>query len=122
MTWRIHIASGIPFGRLEETMMIFRDDGYGRFSYISGPLVMKSVDSGAAIPEADVTMRFGGFGGAELDDFLRAFVEAAWERGIRPKALSDQRGELAATREHLADFKRLVFGAYPGAAAEKKDG
>lgn len=42
-------------------------------------------------------------------DFLQAAMNLAWQLGIRPAGATDGRAELAATRAHLEDMRRLVL-------------
>ncbi len=44
----------------------------------------------------------------EVEDFMRAIMDAAWEVGIRPTGLSDHTNELTAVRCHLEDMRLLA--------------
>ena len=45
----------------------------------------------------------------EVEDFLRACMDAAWELGIRPTGYEDHKNELTAVRYHLEDMRRLTI-------------
>ena len=47
--------------------------------------------------------------GEEGLEILQALVDAAFEYGIVPRHLEDQRSELKATEEHLQDMRKLTF-------------
>ena len=44
------------------------------------------------------------------DDFLKALVEAAKENGLKPEEDYVMKGKLEATRYHLEDMRKIVFG------------
>lgn len=44
-----------------------------------------------------------------MDDLLRAFMEIAWDQGLRPSGFEDFENELKATRRHLEDMRALAF-------------
>lgn len=114
MTWRIHISNDLPFGQIGESLLLIKEGGGisgDQLAYVVGPLVLKTLQPGDSFPREEVTMRFVGMGAlsGELNDFLRAFADAAWERGIKPRALEDQKNELVATKRHLEDMRSLVW-------------
>ena len=43
------------------------------------------------------------------DYLLQAFMDAAWEKGLRPKGYEDNEGELKATKYHLHDMRTLAL-------------
>jgi hypothetical protein len=47
--------------------------------------------------------------GPRRNSFLSAFVDAAWEFGIRPAAIEDQRNQVKAMADHLDDLRRVAF-------------
>lgn len=47
--------------------------------------------------------------GHAMDDLLRAFMNIAWDQGLRPPAFEDFENELKATRRHLEDMRALAF-------------
>lgn len=46
--------------------------------------------------------------GRRADSLLQAFLDAAWEYGLRPKGFKDHTSELTATRYHLEDMRALA--------------
>lgn len=44
----------------------------------------------------------------DVDGFLQAAIDAAWEMGMRPKGFADHTSELKATRYHLEDMRVLA--------------
>lgn len=44
----------------------------------------------------------------EVEDFLRAMMNAAWEIGLRPNGFDDHTNELTAVRYHLEDMRTLA--------------
>lgn len=49
----------------------------------------------------------------DVQGFLQAIVDVAWENGIRPAGLADQSNELSAVRYHLEDMRKIA--KVPGA-------
>lgn len=77
------------------------------------PFVFKRYDKGLLIPDDEIAisgtriMEEDNIGGAK--SFLQAAMDCAWEEGMRPKALEDQRQELKAVRDHLQDMRTLAL-------------
>ncbi len=44
----------------------------------------------------------------EVENFLRAAMDAAWEMGLRPTGFDDHTNELTAVRYHLEDMRLLA--------------
>lgn len=44
-----------------------------------------------------------------MDALLQAIVDAAWERGLRPREIADQRSQVTAMTDHLNDLRRIAF-------------
>lgn len=105
MTWKVHVQSLMPNGEIGDALFIFKEDRDGH-QVVVGPLVLKPVTFEAI--HRDEMIRFSGVT-QEVNDFLRAFADAAWERGIKPTAFTDHQGELAATQRHLDDFRKMLF-------------
>lgn len=83
---------------------------------------MKTLTEGTTFPIEETTLRFRNWGPRkEIDEFLRAFVDAAWERGIKPTKLEDHVNELKATQRHLEDMRALTFkSGKPGTEGQPK--
>lgn len=45
---------------------------------------------------------------ADINGFLQAALDAAWERGLRPAGYADHKNELTAVRYHLEDMRKLA--------------
>lgn len=45
----------------------------------------------------------------EMDSLLQAFSDLAWERGIRPRQIEDQRNQVKAMEDHLSDLRRVSY-------------
>jgi hypothetical protein len=45
----------------------------------------------------------------DVDQFLQAALDCAWERGMRPTGFKDFTNEIAAVRYHLEDMRKLAF-------------
>lgn len=85
---------------------IHQGDG-GPQRYIAKPLELQLVPAGQIVDEP--TMReFGSEGSGDVTGYLQAAMDAAWEAGLRPKGLEDQRNELKAVRYHLEDMRTLA--------------
>lgn len=50
-----------------------------------------------------------GYASNNVRDFLQAALDEAWKIGLRPSQYEDQRNELKAVREHLADMRAISF-------------
>lgn len=46
--------------------------------------------------------------GDDIDGFLQAALELAWEIGLRPQGYADPTNELGAVRYHLEDMRKLA--------------
>ncbi len=52
----------------------------------------------------------------ERDDFsmfMKAFVEHAWDIGIKPTAFKEDNAQLEAIKYHLEDMRAMAFGKDP---------
>lgn len=104
MTWKVRVQSLITRGQIGDALFIIKDERDGP-RFVVGPLVLKEAKYQAVL-DAEL-IKFDGF--EQVDDFLRAFADAAWEPGIKPTAFTDHQGELGATQRHLEDFRKLLF-------------
>jgi len=46
--------------------------------------------------------------GDQVESFLQAALDCAWDLGLRPKGAKDMTNELAAVRYHLEDMRKLA--------------
>lgn len=115
MTWRVLVHSMIPYGQLEDRLVIINEpaDGVNSPQYIAGPFVIKTLAPGDALPEDAVLMKSFPMMGRSpsIDGLLKAFADAAWERGIKPTKYEEPTTELAATKKHLEDMRAIVWQA-----------
>ena len=44
----------------------------------------------------------------QVEDFIRAVMDAGWEMGLRPTGYENHENELKATRDHLQDMRVLA--------------
>lgn len=91
---------------LTDALQIWFYERRGNEMYVASPadIHMKKVEEGERIPEPTLTVR-----GMLSEEFLQAFADELAKKGI--KNVNDHRiaGTLEATREHLADMRKLVF-------------
>lgn len=100
MVWKVHIERQ-PWILATKFYVVDRDhNGDGRVLRVS----YENIKRGGLIDGPSIELSDG-----EDDQFLQAFMDAAWEIGIRPTALEDQRNQVAAMGEHLADLRRVSF-------------
>lgn len=115
MTWRVLVHSMIPFGNLEDRLVIINEpaDGVSAPQYIAGPFVMKTLEPGGLLPEDAVLMKARPLMGhsPSIDALLKAFADAAWERGVKPTKYEEPTSELSATKKHLEDMRAIVWQA-----------
>lgn len=64
----------------------------------------QSIEPGAVAPESTPFDR-----PREAEAFLRAAMNCAWERGLRPDGFHDTRESMKATAAHLEDMRALAF-------------
>ncbi len=78
------------------------------------PFQFKEAEMGATAAPALVETREERLDNlGDVTGFLQAVVNAAWDHGIRPDAMTDRAGELGATKAHLEDMRTLVFERLP---------
>ncbi len=105
MTWKVIVHK--DHARWETTdLMIVELDGQNaeRRAYL--PMTSEKITSRHAVMQP--TLRIDDDSMAEL---LQAFADAAWEHGIRPRQIEDQRSQVIAMESHLADLRRIAFKA-----------
>jgi hypothetical protein len=72
-------------------------------SIVSASVLMQTVETGDLLPEP---MKMS------LEE-AQSLMDNLWDCGIRPTEGPGSAGSLAATRYHLEDMRKLVFGAKP---------
>lgn len=78
------------------------------------PLTLKLYERGSLIADEAPTLAGHAWGGGEdVRGFLQAIVDMAWQEGIRPAGLEDNRNELKAVRDHLSDMRDFARGSFP---------
>ena len=65
---------------------------------------METIKRGQIIPYNEEGFMSPG----EVEPFLQAMLDCAWEAGMRPLKFSDHTNELTAVRYHLEDMRKLV--------------
>lgn len=46
------------------------------------------------------------------ENFMQAFMECAWDMGLRPKGVGPMENELNAVRDHLEDMRTVALHKY----------
>lgn len=67
------------------------------------PLALKVIEPGAPYDEPSLASEH-----FDVNGFLQAALDCAWECGLRPKDFADSASELKATRYHLEDMRALA--------------
>jgi len=108
MTWRAFLEK-MPWSGVENLRIARMEvDGID----VVQPLVLKRYRRNEGIPRDEMALSAGTFAAEnDIRGFLQAIVDLAWAEGIRPAAIEDQRNELKAVRDHLADMRTLAFKA-----------
>lgn len=73
------------------------------------PFEMKKFEAYSHVPREEAFCLTDKFGSASVKNFLQAMMDAAWEFGLRPTGIKDQKDELAAVRYHLEDMRTLAL-------------
>lgn len=100
MTWKVHVEREFHSDWLK--IWAYRRQP-GKTAFMTH-VAFTDVDEGTVGPEAPSFQ----FAGDEGREFLQAFMDAAWEQGIRPVGLEDHTNELKATKFHLEDMRLLA--------------
>ena len=90
MTWKARITN--DYSTLGVDLRLMNLDQNDRVSAI-GPLIVTDYDRGCVIPAAFSTNHQ-----EEMNQFLQAIVDAAWDYGVKPTQVLDS---------HLADMRYL---------------
>ena len=97
---------------MERRLHIIRREGDNLRPTISRvtSINMESSPDGSWPREQSAMTDQGGvmYHGGDIEGFLRAAMDAAWEMGLRPKGFEDHTSELKATRYHLEDMRLLA--------------
>ena len=85
-------------------------DGKNRLIVVedSAPGKIK-VATGFTWTEYDEGSLFDMQSGIRSSDLVQSIVDAAWEKGIRPRGFSDVKNETTAIKSHLEDMKTVAF-------------
>ena len=105
--WKAFLESR-PWDGLERLRIVRRRQD-GSYDLVQ-PFTLKSYPPYSPAPESEFAIEgnsFIGEGGAK--DFLQAMVNLAWDHGIKPIQLEDQKNELKAVRDHLADMRAIAL-------------
>ena len=101
MTWRVFIQT--DYSQMADELVIVEEGAQRSDRVVAKPLEFEKTDPRLS---AEPTLRLPE---GEINDLLQAFADAAWERGIRPRQIEDQRNQVAAMTEHLSDLRRVSF-------------
>lgn len=93
--------------------LIVRLVGHDGQRYAVLPFVIEKVPSPVPVPPALSTSRPEADAGQDVDGFLQAALDLAWEIGLRPAGFEDHTNELKAVRDHLRDMRKIA--KVPGA-------
>lgn len=109
MAWKVFVDDLMRWGQLGHKLVIMNKRvGADGFSVVQA-FTMKSFRDGDFIADDEVTMRDNFGSEVDVRGLLQAMSDAAWEIGIKPKQIEDNRNELKATKGHLDDMRALVF-------------
>lgn len=100
MTWRVY-ARYQDFSDNVEIAVSFTDP-HGKRSFVEPPLVFREREGFIPPEDVDLARNIDGMA------FLQAFLDAAWDLGLRPKGFEDHKNELTAVRYHLEDMRKLA--------------
>lgn len=110
MGWKFFVDSKPWLGDVDLYVTHTRWDRKG---FILAPADLKAVDGyvekGKDEPFLGQTKPQQEDGLGDVDGFLQAALEAAWERGMRPASFKDHTNELTAVRYHLEDMRTLAI-------------
>ncbi len=109
MLWKAKLESLIMFGQMGYRLYVGREEHDG-FSVVQGPVILKKLLPGYAVPYEEAFMDDSKAGGENVRNFLQAMSDAAWEIGIKPKQLEGHTDELKAVRYHLEDMRAIALG------------
>jgi len=102
MSWRTWVSTDFLYGRTR--LAIFRKTDMGRTECIT-PFVIRALDNAVQTSDGDFAMIAEP---GEVNAFLQAMLDAAWEQGLRPQGYVEKTDELAAVRYHLEDMRHLA--------------
>jgi len=101
--WRVFVENKPWLGT--KSLHLAREENDGSISVVTD-LELTTIGPGKLLPNHDGIL--GQSHRGEVDDFLRAIMDAAWELGIRPTGFLDHTNELTAVRFHLEDMRKLA--------------
>lgn len=101
MSWRVIIQN--DFSRMVTDLVIIAESASPSERLVVKPWVLDKVDRGM-LTEPTYRMDEG-----QIDGLLQAFADAAWEHGIRPRQIEDQRNQVKAMESHLTDLRKIAF-------------
>ena len=106
MSWKAFLEKK-PWSGIENLrIMRARHDGYDLLQ----PFIFKHYEQFAGAPEDEIALPGSSWSPeGDVRGFLQAMMDLAWSEGIRPVGAEDQRNELKAVRDHLADMRTLAL-------------
>lgn len=122
--WHACVVSGLPSGRLEESLYLFREtpsaiswgkDGPGSPSgpviEVVQPLTLTQTPLGnAAVGSGMLSAPSAMFGdaGMGINAFLQPLLDLAVERGLHPARIENKDRIIEAQRAHIAALERVI--------------
>jgi hypothetical protein len=105
--WRAFLEV-TPWSGVERLRIFTKGHGDNEFDMVQ-PFTFKRYH-GAIVPleEYSLESQNSMLDGGGVRDFLQAMTNLAWEHGIKPAQIEDQRNELKAIREHIADMRTIT--------------
>ena len=100
MDYKVHIQYD-PYAD-EDIVVLFREENGKR-----EVAKLEWVERDRSVP-VEPTFKFWSEG-PRRNQFLSAFVDAAWEFGVRPVQIEDQRNQVKAMEGHLGDLRAVAF-------------
>lgn len=99
--WKV-IVRHEPWNPLGITLYMVSTDPNGRRSFVTNFTMQTITDE-----VHEKVPRIEGHAD-EVFSLLQAFMDAAWDAGVRPKSYDEPQNELAAVRAHLEDMRCIV--------------
>lgn len=115
MSWVTYIERGLC---TRKTRLAILSDNLDGSTDLVSPMSFQKVQEGVEIKPALE-------GSTEtVLAIIQSIVDAAWEEGIKPRGLEDNRNELTATKAHLEDmklaYKVLLLNSEKGSSKEQR--
>lgn len=109
--WRFFLRE-VPW-RGDRDLFVMHESWDGKRAMLTSA-VMQSLERGNGIREEDKpflgqTVEEQQDGVGDVDNFLQAAMDAAWDAGMRPRNFKDRTDELSSVRYHLEDMRKMAL-------------